>query len=476
MSSLVDHLTASGGSESIGFLNDIVAQLWPNINVAGSDMTKKIAEPMFAEMLPGPLASLKFVKIDLGKKPMTFHNVDVHKTEHEGIKLDMDLDWDGECDIELDGKMVPKVGVEHVKLQGRLSVLLCPLTNVIPLVGAAQVAFINPPSLKLDFTDAANIADCSIIDKCVRKIMLSIISSMAVIPNRFLVKLDAANDYLKTFQYDEGVLRLTVEKASKVVVSKKGGAGGFLSKIIKDTPDCYCKVDFGPEEWKTSTKKNETDPEWNETKDFLLSDHDQAIFVDVQDDDLAGDDDIGIATTTAKKILLAGGTEELTLVHNGSNTSAKLTLNAQLHKFVPDIASFTADDAATEGRICGLATVLVAGAFDVKGDRSELTPSVKITWGDKTFSTAKKSDCPGTDVTNPSFDSAFRFPIDSEAAGTQPPFNITLLDGGDKVGSVEVPFADVLAAPEMVLADKFDIGDGTTVRASFCVRGTELIE
>lgn len=72
-------------------------------------MTKEIAEPMFAKMLPGPLASLHFVKIDLGKVPMRFSNVDVHKTEHEGIKLDMDLDWDGQCDIELDGTMVPKI-------------------------------------------------------------------------------------------------------------------------------------------------------------------------------------------------------------------------------------------------------------------------------------------------------------------------------------------------------------------------------
>jgi hypothetical protein len=77
--------------------------------VAGSNMVKSIVEPMFATMLPGPLSSLHFTKIDLGPVPLRFSNVLVTKTEADGIKLDMNLDWDGTCDIELDGKMIPKL-------------------------------------------------------------------------------------------------------------------------------------------------------------------------------------------------------------------------------------------------------------------------------------------------------------------------------------------------------------------------------
>jgi hypothetical protein len=33
-----------------GFLNSIVEQLWPNINVAGGKMVKDIVEPMFKQM------------------------------------------------------------------------------------------------------------------------------------------------------------------------------------------------------------------------------------------------------------------------------------------------------------------------------------------------------------------------------------------------------------------------------------------
>lgn len=89
------------------FLNQIVAALWPNINVAGSQMTKDIADPMFKTMLPGPLSSLHFTKVDLGNVPMTFSNVVVTKTETNGIKLDMNVDWKGKCDIELAGSHIP---------------------------------------------------------------------------------------------------------------------------------------------------------------------------------------------------------------------------------------------------------------------------------------------------------------------------------------------------------------------------------
>ena len=64
---------------------------------------------MFKTMLPGLLASLHFTKVDLGLVPIVFSNVQVTKTDTAGIKLDLNVDWDGKCDIELDGEMMPTV-------------------------------------------------------------------------------------------------------------------------------------------------------------------------------------------------------------------------------------------------------------------------------------------------------------------------------------------------------------------------------
>ncbi|CAM1501481.1 Fc.00g034650.m01.CDS01 [Cosmosporella sp. VM-42] len=475
MDSLVDTLTASGGTESAGFLNDIIAQLWPNINVAGGKIIKEVVEPMLDSMLPGPLSTLRFVKLDFGPTPIRLSHIDVHKTDLQGIKLDMDLEWNGRCDFELDGNMVPKVGIEHVKLKGRLSVLLCPLTNVIPLIGAAQIAFINPPTLELDFTDAANLADFSLIDKAVRKVILNVIASMAVLPNRFLVKLDPSNDYLQTFQHHLGIVRLTIGTATGITGPKKRGAKRLLEKLVKDIPDCYCEVNVGAEgEWRTSTQKNQHDPEWNETHDFLVTDYDQGITIDVQEDDVGSDDDIGIAATTVKQILLAGGTQELSLVHKGQPTESKLTVRAKFYNFIGDSNSISAAGNQSEGQFCGLATVLIAGVVRLTGQRDELNPSVKVSWGAKEFVTPGKTYTPGTDIFNPAFDAAFRFPITADMIADPPSFQLTLMNGTEEWGKCEVSFESVAGARGMDREEEFDVGSGAAVRARVSLRGLQL--
>ncbi|KAF2027794.1 hypothetical protein EK21DRAFT_91164 [Setomelanomma holmii] len=473
MSSLIDTLTASGGSEPAGFLNDIVAQLWPNICVAGAQMTKDIVEPILASTLPGPLKNLRFVKLDFGNVPLQFSHVDVHKTTSEGIKLDMNVDWEGASDIELDGSSVPKIGIEKIHLKGRLSILLCPLTNILPLIGAAQIAFINPPELKLDFTDAANIADLGVISGTVRKTILGIISGMAVLPNRYLVKLDGNNDYFKTYQPHYGIVRLTIGKATGISApKKKSGVSRLIAKVVKDVPDCFVKVSVGAEgEWKTSTLKNEYEPEWNETHDFLVTDFEQQIFVDIKDDDTLSDDDIGIGFTTIKDVLLNGGSHEISLTHKGEATDARLSIHAEFHNFVADANLLTAQSSPAQDSICGLATILIASVLGLQGQRDELQPSVKVTWGAKSFQTAVKTYTPGTDIFNPAFDQAFRIPITADMVANPSSFEISLLNKKDETGAIEVPFQDVVGAPGLVKEDSFDLGGGAIVRARITVNG-----
>ncbi|KAK4216430.1 hypothetical protein QBC37DRAFT_90497 [Rhypophila decipiens] len=472
MSGLIETLTASGGPERAGFLNDLVENLWPNICVAGADMTKNIVEPMFASMLPAPLNSLHFEKIDLGQQPLKLGNIDVHKVENGAIKLDLDVDWDSKCDIELNGKMIPKIGIEHVKLRGRLSVMLGPLTNVIPLIGAAQVAFVNAPYLKFEYTDAAHIANVGFIDSNVRKIVQSIMASMVVLPNRFLVKLDANNDWFKTYQHPIGVLRLTVESGSELGQDKEGKS--FFKKLVHDEPDCFVKVLVSAEQqWRTKTIQNNRHPEWNETNDFVVSDYEQQVELDVDDDDTASDDDIGVGAITVKKLLLDGGRQELGLSHKEAPIPGKIKLSSRFLGFVPDASSLSSE----EPGIHGLLTILVASALGIPGRREELKPSVAVTWGSNKFRTAIKTDIPGSDVQNPSFDQAFRIPLQAGALTGAAPVRIALMDGTTETGAIEVKLEDVLAAPDLVLQKDFAIGggDGPVVRAAIVLRGTKQL-
>lgn len=173
-------------------------------------------------------------------------------------------------------------------------------------IGAIQIAFVNPPVLELDFTGAANVADFSVIDGTVRSTILSIINSMFTLPNRFLVKLDANADYFKTYHYPLGIVRVTVERAWGFSEEAKSGAKKLFSKMTRAAPDCYAKIAVGgEEEFRTATKNNTHKPTWNETHDFVVCDFDQCITVDVNDHDVNGDDDVGMAVTTVRNLMAA---------------------------------------------------------------------------------------------------------------------------------------------------------------------------
>jgi Ca2+-dependent lipid-binding protein len=313
-----------------------------------------------------------------------------------------------------------------------------------------------------------------VIDGAVRGVIASIINSILVMPNRYLYKLDAANDYFKTQLYPLGIIRLTVEKAWEFAQDKQSASKKFLSKLTRDSPDAYCKVAVGAEEtWRTSTKNNTTSPAWNEVHDFVVTDLDQCITIDLWDEDVGSDDHYGLAATTVKDILSAGGKQELGLVHKEQPVEGKIALSCKFYRFAANDSSFSASDHSAEGLLCGVATIMIAGAFDIPGNRKELSPSVVVTWGEKHhFQTAVITDVPGTDISNPAFDTTFRIPTTASMVGSRAQsFRIALMNKKDKIGSVEIPLSDVSKAPDMILQKNFDVGGGATVRAGISLRG-----
>ena len=454
---------ASGGVEKVGFLNDIVEQLWDYINVAGGNMTKEIVEPMFKEMLPTPLNSLHFTKIDLGKKPIKFDNIDVHSRNEGVIKLDVDVIWDGECDIELKASIIGGFGVEKVKLHGRISILLCPLVERMPLVTAAQIAFISPPQIELDFTGLADIADCSLIDGTIRKIIHKVLASILVLPNRLLVKIDPLNDYYKTYQQHLGVIRLTVDKATGFKTPK-----GFF----KDIPDVFCKLQMGAHpEVRTKTINNDTKPQWNESFDFLLSDHDQRIEVHAIDDDLAGDDKLGTAMVTVNELLLAGSSKDLPFLIKDKESGACVTIKCEIMPFTEDLTSFESELYKGKNYLCGLVTILIAGAKKIPGDKETAATMVKVKFGKEQFQTPLIMNMPGVDALNPSFDASFRVLLTSELAADASDISLTLISRKDTLGTLDIKFNDVVSAPSHTIVGEHPIGDGPALDFKINIAG-----
>lgn len=121
----------SSTNQREGFLSDILEQLWSYINVAASQTIKESVEPEF-KTLPGPLSTLHFIKVDLGDVPIRLDNIVVHDIDKATNTLQMDLDvqWDGNCNIQLKANYVSKeyhrVAVQRIfdclSCSGRLAV------------------------------------------------------------------------------------------------------------------------------------------------------------------------------------------------------------------------------------------------------------------------------------------------------------------------------------------------------------------
>lgn len=330
------------------------------------------------------------------------------------------------------------------------------------------MAFINPPFLKFTYTDSASIANVGFIDSQISKIVQGIIASMAVLPNRFLVKLDNNNDWFKTYQFPLGILRLTVVGASNLGEAKE--SKGFLKKMMHDEPDCFVEVTLG-ETWRTQTINNQRNPQWNETHDFLVSDHEQSISLNVVDADTTSNDKMGSASTSGKALLLSGGAHELPLTLEGQQVEGRVQLSAQFMHLVADPASLNSQEQGTHGVL----TILIAWVKGIAGDRATLKPSVAVAWGESKFRTGIKSDAPGADVQNPSFDVAYGVPLSAAmAVSGAPPVRISLMDGEKERGFVDVPLTNVLAAPGLALAQEFQLeGDSAIIRAAVVLRGTK---
>lgn len=461
---------ASGGPESLGWLNDMLAQIWPSAAIAVEKIVKETVEPMFAELLPGPLKTLRFTKLDLGSAPPKFDNVDVHSRREGFLRLNLDVAWDGASDIELKADHLPALGVRRVRVRGRVSVALGPLVDRMPVVSAAKVAFINPPELELDFTGLAEVADWSVVDEAVRKIIADVLKGMLVLPQKFLVKLDTETSVVEAHQEPLGVCRITPVRAGGFKVQNKGSL-----LRVKDVPDVYLKIGFGAEPlWRTKTVKNTTAPEFDESRDFLLSDHDQAVTVEVYDDDVADDDYLGTGTVTVAELLSSPDrTVDVPLRHAKKGKGdhfvedCTVTLRCDVFPLVADATSL-----GQGHRLAGLLTVLVAGAYAVPGERRDAASHVRVAYGKREFRTPVVCDAPGVDGANPAYDAAFLVALGSEdKEPVDTPLALTLVNGKEEIGRVFVKHSQLLAATNLTVERKVDVGQGASIKFSVSLRG-----
>lgn len=435
--------------ESVNFLSDLVKQLWPKLSPAIGTTIVAAVDPIFKDLLPGPLSSLHFTKCDLGKVPMSLDNVVVSPMRDGRIQCDLDLVWDGACDIQLAAGKI-KLGVRNVKLFGRFQIVFNPLSDVLPCIGAIQYGFINKPSLVLDFTGLGNVADLGGIDAKIRGIIKGAISGVMCLPARLCYKMDVNCDYRDAFVPPAGIARLTAVGGRGFVVEKK-----TIGK--DDIPDCYLKVSIGDRTWTTSVVKDNLEPQWLETGDFLLSDDDQIVRVEAWDEDtgtMDSDDFLGQCEFTVAELMLSGKTKEFELLDdNNTAVGAFITMHCEISKLVADPRSYSMPP-ADKSHLGGLFTVMVTKAFNLPLQKEACESFVKIKYGKQepllTGIVTHLPDYPYIDALNPVYDVSYVIPITKEMIeGGLPDVTLELTNSWAKqtlLGSVTITHQEMLEA------------------------------
>ena len=404
----------------------------------------------------------------------------VHKLadDKSSVQFDLDVIWDGECDIQMRSDYGLQFGVKSVKLSGRMSFLLCPLTEVLPVVSAIQYSFINIPDLELDFTGLAQVADFTIIDKTIRKMILDILSGMMVLPNRMLYKMDLANDYLKTYQPPLGIVSVTAVRGRGFVIER--------GVITDDIPDVYLLTQFGssPTPWRTKTVWDDLSPVWNESAHFVLSDYDQNIRIHAWDEDkspLDPDDDLGEAEMTVGDMLVAGGTAEVELLIDEKESGAHLTLACEvLPLTTKDLSSF--DNPLCDGpnKLCGCLTILVTKAFDIPLKVEKAATFVKVSFAKQEFFTSVVTDYPGLDALNPDYDASFMVPLTTDivenSANIPGEIEFNLINDVDTIlGTTTIKLSDLAMHPGNKIQQKRKIGrGGASIQVQVIMYGIDM--
>lgn len=299
--------------------------------------------------------------------------------DNNTLQFDMDFVWDGNCDIRLKANYMGSFGIKEVNMKGRMSILMRPLVPTTDLVAGIQYGFINTPTIHLRYSGLAHLADFKLIKNKIEEIMAGVIDSMMVVPRRRLYKMDQGCDFQRIFKAPLGVARISVISGRGFVIQR-----GFLAD---DVPDCYCVVSMGNATRKTSTVMDNLEPEWNESLDYLLSDHDQTIKLQCWDEDdapLDADDELGVAYTTPGEITLNGHTMELELQQDDGPTGAFVTIGCEMLNFCADLDSLRTTNS---NHMCGLLTILVLRAFEIPLSRDEASTFVQVSCGKSQFVT-----------------------------------------------------------------------------------------
>ncbi|KAL3282639.1 hypothetical protein HHI36_005814 [Cryptolaemus montrouzieri] len=275
--------------EKAEWINDIILQLWPNVNI----FLAKFVRTKLESKIRKKYDSFKFEEIDFGHSPPKIDGVKVYNraSTRDSILIDFDVFYDGDCEINfsISGHQVGRL--KDFQLSVQVRVILKPLMLKAPIVGGIQVFFLNTPEIDFELEGLSGIPGLSHV---LRKQLEEKLRKKIVFPNKItkrFTKTVLATE-LKSLE-PEGVLRIHIAEAKDLE-----------RRDVTGKSDPYGVFSVGAQEYKTSVIKRSLNPKWDEWCEFVILDPcaQQVKFKLFDHDDLNEDDFLGSGVVDVKSV------------------------------------------------------------------------------------------------------------------------------------------------------------------------------
>ncbi|MBA0623480.1 hypothetical protein Godav_008942 [Gossypium davidsonii] len=252
--------------DRVDWLNKFIENMWPYLDKAICATAKNIAKPIIDEQTPQyKIQSVEFETFTLGTIPPTFQGMKVYTTDDKELIMEPSIKWAGNPNIIIAVTAYGlKATIQVLDLQvfGIPRITLKPLVGIFPCFASIFVSLMNKPhvdfGLKLLGVDLMAIPG---LYRFVQELIKDQVANMYLWPQALEVQIMDPEQALKR---PLGILDVTVVKAVKL-----------QRKDLLGKSDPYVKLNLREEKValkKTTVKRSNLNPEWNEEFSFVIKD------------------------------------------------------------------------------------------------------------------------------------------------------------------------------------------------------------
>ncbi|KAK7379744.1 hypothetical protein VNO78_34262 [Psophocarpus tetragonolobus] len=283
--------------ERVDWFNKFLLDMWPFLDTAICKIIRSTAQPIFAEYIGKyQIKVIEFDKLSLGTLPPTVSGVKILETNEKELVMEQVIKWAGNPNIVLSLYLSSlKITVQLVDLQifAASRITLRPLVPTFPCFANMVVSLMEKPHV--DFGMRISGGDIMSIPGLYRFVQETIKKQVA---NLYLwpqtLEIPILDESTVAIKKPVGILHVNVVRAHKL-----------LKMDLLGTSDPYVKLSLTGDKLhtkKTTVKRKNLNPEWNEKFKLVVKDpQSQILQLQVYDwDKVGGHDKLGMQLVPLK--------------------------------------------------------------------------------------------------------------------------------------------------------------------------------